>query len=742
MLKRALISIMTAILLVNSIFSAETKARVNTSAILELKDKVWVGAGQAGMTGFDGFENYWNIAPDNLKPNVFMDYYDTWNMNEKWAYELKEELLKFHRGTITGGKSYYVIPQIGVNIFYLWQAYLDGSQDDELDNMVKGFKYLAMPAFLRIGYEFNNPPPQLATYNTEHFKEIFEIFAKKIKDAGLEVACVWNISLSPSTSYWSPYNLDYNTTFPDPKYIDWIGFNTFCTDFNTNHQLIQLCLGKSRELGKPVLIGEASINWPLNTINNKDSDYGRFCGPFINWVKQASEVKQTTYINWDWDGQDMVGGNGLFPWGDARLQTAGSGYRSNFFKDMDDGAFFHAADEATTRKNLMITHLTKDNQAPSKVVNLRRDENVLKWDPVDEKGGSKLAHYTIYRDGKLWDYTIDPEYEVKSLSWGNNVDVTVTAMDRAGNESEVSASLNVRRVAGVEKIWDGDFNYPPTSQAVDWRWMGSMDGGAKGPPDDCRIDTTGKLDGKYCALLHDYDISSGSNPGNYWRKMTDNPQDYKLQFFQCFQVKKGEKYKISFQAMAKEPRTIRLYFMDNHISPDHKFLPCINGNPQWDTNGDWQFYKIWDVEIGTEAKTYKYECTAPETETARLSFMMGKVEPTTIWIDKVSCWEGDGANSIQDPYKNYNSLNNLKLNVVNLSNKNIAKVTYDLAGKSKVSLNVFNCAGKLINSYVNDVQAKGKHTYTIKTDKLSSGVYYVKLNACGGVNIKNMMVVR
>lgn len=735
MLNRTCLSIVVLISLVNCIYGTETKARTNQGVVLELKDKVWVGAGQAGMTGFDGFENYWNIAPEGLKPNVFSDYYDTWNMNERWSLELKEELLKFHR------QGYYVVPQFGINIFYLWKAYLDGSQDDELDNLVEGLKFLAIPAFIRIGYEFNNPPGGMSNddyYKVDQFKEVYTIFAKKLKESGLEVACVWNISLASSSSYWQ--YVDYADALPEDQYVDWISFNTFTTDLNGgDHPLIHKCVSLATEKGKPILIGEASMNWPINVVNNNDGDYDRFCGPYFTFVKGQSLIKQTTYINWDWDIQDMIGGNGLFPWGDSRLQTAGNGYRTNFFKDINDPIFFHAASEAETRKNLVITHTTGDKEAPSKVINLRREGRFLRWDAVTERGGAQFAHYTIYKDGALWDYTIDPEYEVKYLLWGHNVDVTVTAMDRAGNESEVSTTLHVRRDAATEKIWDGEFDYPATSAAVDWRWMGSMDGGAKNPPDGITIDTTGKLSGKNSCFLHDHRLSANSME-NYWTKKPHNPQDWKLQLFQCFQITKGEKYKISFKAVAEEARTLKLYFMDNHIKPDHTHLPSNNTvEPTWQDGKEWDYYKIWEVEIGTEAKDYVFNAVAPATATARLSFMMGNCEPTNIWIDKVSVLEG-GGNAIYN--SNYSIKSAFNINIHVLAPINIAKLTYTLPEKSNVSINVFNSAGKVISSYINTVQAKGNHTFTMKIDKLASGVYYVKLTASECVGVRRMMVVK
>lgn len=172
--------------------SEAMEKRRETGALLELKGRLWHGAGQAGVTGYDGFENYWNVAPNDQKPNLFMDYCGTWNANEKWSLELKQELLKFHR------QGYYVVPQIGLNIFYIWQQYLSGEQDDELENYISGLKYLGIPVFLRVGYEFNNFPgdPWLTPYTPEEFIEVWKVIVEKFRASGVEVAYVWNVSLS------------------------------------------------------------------------------------------------------------------------------------------------------------------------------------------------------------------------------------------------------------------------------------------------------------------------------------------------------------------------------------------------------------------------------------------------------------------------------------------------------------------------------------------------------------------
>ncbi len=730
MRNRVITFLMVAVaLLVTSQANSTVKERNNKGAMLELNGKMWHGAGQAGTTGFDGFENYWNIAPADQKPNLFMDYYDTWNMNEHWYIEMKQEILKYHR------QGYYVVPQIGVNIYYLWHQYIEGTtQDDEIDNLVKGLRHLAIPCFIRVGYEWNNYPgdPWLQPpYTPEQLKKVFEKICGKIKAANLEMATVWNIGLSGGLAndknmmqYW-----------PGKEYMDWMGYNAFASDIcNGEHACALAMIRYADSLGLPVMIGEASPN-RVNSPNGF-SNWNDFFGPYIKMLGEQPSIKQMCYINWDWEAQDMIGGNGLFPWGDSRLQNPGS-VKDQWFAELKKLNILSACSEKETRSYFGYN----DSEAPDKVT-IRRDGKFLVWNDVKDKGTAGLAHYTIYKDGNLWDYTIDPKFPVKDLYNGKTANIQVTAMDRAGNESSKSNTLNVKLDKAYELIWDGGFDYPATSVAVDWKWMGTMDAGAKTPPDDIYIDTTGKITGKgSCWFPNKQELVGGNY--NWWRSLPkDNPQDWKVQLFQCFQVQKGEKYTITFKAVADEARTIKVYFMDHHIEPDHTFIPS-NGtaDPKWESNGEWQYYNSWSAEIGTEVKSFKFEATAPETECARLSFMFGKVEPTQMWIDDVSVLAGDPSDAISHHVYDFNS-NYLDLAVLHGKTQRSAKISYNIPQKSHVNISVYNSKGALVNKITNELKNKGNYTHTWNTSHLSSGVYFVKIKACNRVGVSEVVITR
>ncbi len=584
--------------------SADVVPRSETGALLELKGKIYTSAGQAGVTGFDGFENYWSIAAEDQKPVLFMDYYDTYNLAPDWTRELKQELLKYHR------QGYYVMPQIGLNLDYFWEDVISGAHDEQLDNFIEGFKYLGIPAFLRVGYEFNHSERH---WDNQQYQEVFKVIANKFKAADLEVAMVFNAGLSA--------NQGMEGYYPGSEYVDWVGYNTFgdIGDGNVMHSIATEMHQLAQQHGKPIMIGEAGPN-DVNDSQNY-AQWGWF-QVYFDQVAENPEIKASTYINWDWNNQDAVGGNGLFPWGDGRLQNPGS-VAPQFFNELSDPKYFHASSEQETRSLFFYN----DNEAPTAVYNLRRVGNKLVWDDASDSGESGLAHYTIYKDGNLWDYIIGTEYPVKDLGAGYSSEIQITAMDRAGNEGTGSNQLTVDLNNRVEKIWDGEFDLPQTSVALGWRFMGTMDGGAKKPDDGIsgNIDNTGLLSGDNSVHLE-------------WESVRQNPLDWKISLFQAFQVTAGTEYKISFQAVAPSPITVRLKFKDHHNDPNHTWVPSGGADPLF--SEEWQVYEEWEVEVGTSPKTYEFTAIAPETETARWSLEMGHVPGGEMYVDGISVSEG------------------------------------------------------------------------------------------------------
>ncbi len=597
---------------------AQFLERQNTNAILDPQGVVLSGAGQDGVCGPDAFDNYWKTAPEGQKPVLYMDYMDIWNMRPDWSNDLKAALLRYHR------QGYYVIPQMGLNIEHQYPDINAGLMEEELNNFIEGLKYLGIPMYLRIGYEFNNGGKTYggndkggtvpwAKRDPEGYIKCFQIIASKIKEAGLEVATVWDASLSGET------NLIENW-YPGDEYVDWYGFNPFSDIYNGQHAVTVEMVTAAAERNKPVLIGESTPQWMNGSYTGSLDWYQQL----YKMVEDQPTIKALGYINWDWDVQDMIAGNMGFGWGDARLE-AFPNVRDYFFGELSKPGYFHASSEQEFRALLAYD----DNIAPAGVSGLRREGENLVWNGVNDKGESGFAHYTIYKDGDLWDYVVGNSYPVKDLGVGYSADVSVAAVDRAGNMGDKSSSLTVDQVNSINLIENGYFDHKRTSIGFDWTFRTSNGGNDVGA-DDWKIDGSGKLTGPYSGEIT-------------WKVMPKNPVEWKVQFYQEFLVEKDVEYEISFKAVAAAPIDAKIGFISNAI--EYMNTHVMWGN-DFDWENEWHKFNVWDIQIGTTPQSYEFKGVADRNDIARLTFLLGNSSPTTVWVDDV---EVIVRNDMKDP---------------------------------------------------------------------------------------------
>ena len=70
-------------------------------------------------------------------------------------------------------------------------------------------------------------------------------------------------------------------------------------------------------------------------------------------------------------------------------------------------------------------------------------------------------------------------------------------------------------------------------------------------------------------------------------------------------------------------------------------------------------------------------------------------------------------------------------------------IMYALPNQSKVSLNVYNVLGELVNVLINnELQEAGYHQVIFKGNSLSSGVYIYKLVAGDYTRTKKMLIIK
>ncbi|MBC8044430.1 MAG: T9SS type A sorting domain-containing protein, partial [Rhizobacter sp.] len=69
-------------------------------------------------------------------------------------------------------------------------------------------------------------------------------------------------------------------------------------------------------------------------------------------------------------------------------------------------------------------------------------------------------------------------------------------------------------------------------------------------------------------------------------------------------------------------------------------------------------------------------------------------------------------------------------------------ITYTLQKPETVSLKVYDVLGREVETLVQSRKAAGTYTVTFNASKLTSGVYFYRLNAGGFVSSKKMMLVK
>lgn len=69
-------------------------------------------------------------------------------------------------------------------------------------------------------------------------------------------------------------------------------------------------------------------------------------------------------------------------------------------------------------------------------------------------------------------------------------------------------------------------------------------------------------------------------------------------------------------------------------------------------------------------------------------------------------------------------------------------INFTMPQSGNVTLKVYNILGSEIATLVNGFQTAGKHTVNFNAGNLSSGIYFVKMNANGFTSSKKMMLVK
>ncbi len=517
-MKQLVLSVFVLSTFISSLPAQTFLPRSDHGARLEPVGRIMNGAGQST----DAFQNYWNVMKPGEKPIVSMYYVNLRGVQKHWARQIGKQLLQY------SGK--FVIPQIGLSMTvdgspaqHYEGDVASGMLDGDIATFLDGLQELAIPVYLRIGYEFNGL--SWNGYQSQPYQLAFQRITNKIRERDLEVATVWDCAIGGTNNF-----MDY---YPGDAFVDWFGINLFSAEHLT-HPDAYVFLDLAGTHNKPVMIGESTPRY-VGVLNGQAS-WNSWFAPYFNLIHARQVIKMFCYINWNWSQYPQWA-----DWGDCRIEN-NDYVKQQFTQEMDAPSYLHVTTEKEFRKLLAYS----DNVAPPPVSQLAATTTsfpeTLQWTPVTDISG--LAHYLIYKNGNLAGFSLQPSFDDFDVKAGEQIYYGVSAMDRAGNESP-HANILVQVPGSLDRINNGELD-----TAKDLWTLGIFSSNAAATFD---IDSTSKLSGQNSAHVA-VTKSSGTN----WH----------IQLQQSIAVRRGMSYQISFKARASGAANITAVVQSDHSPYD------------------------------------------------------------------------------------------------------------------------------------------------------------------------------
>ena len=279
-------------------------------APLEPLSQIIHGAGQDSHS----FAEYSSLFPENNQPLIYMSYVGISadkSSIDRWYDEAR-------KGT-TENVNFKTVQQIGISFnggndrgIGMATRVAAGEFDDNIDYFLDKLSALNVPAYLRIGYEFEGA---WNGYDAQGYVGTFKRLTDKIRARNMQdVATVW-CSAGGSAGFVSFDELmEY---YPGDEYVDWWAVDIFSPEEITNPWLVQF-YKMAAERSKPVMIGETTPRYV--GVEEGQKSWDSWYDPFFEMIAQNPEIKAISYINWDWIYHSNRLGFQWHDWKDARLQ--------------------------------------------------------------------------------------------------------------------------------------------------------------------------------------------------------------------------------------------------------------------------------------------------------------------------------------------------------------------------------------------------------------------------------------
>lgn len=232
---------------------------------------------------------------------------------------------------------------IGLHIVDQLEDIDAGNHDDAIRELAEWCISLNdRPVFLRIGYEFDG---SWNHYDPLLYKKSF----KRIKDIMTQQGAYNVVYVWQSATYRDASKKVFDDYYPGDTYVDWCGLSFFFTPDMAN-----LMVEYAREKDKPVFIAESAPflvdldGDPLPTEIAVDSVamelWEEWFPPYFSLIEDNPDVvKAFSYINHDWRGEPLWGGNNPFFYLDSRLH-ANEFLKGKWTGKMNEDRYIHASD--------------------------------------------------------------------------------------------------------------------------------------------------------------------------------------------------------------------------------------------------------------------------------------------------------------------------------------------------------------------------------------------------------------
>lgn len=203
----------------------------------------------------------------------------------------------------------------------------DGSSDHLIAEMVAFLKeHSDHPFLIRIGYEFDG---RWNAYDPENFKGAFRRIVDKLREAKVtNFETVYASSSSVKPGQFEEYD-------PGADYYGWVGYSWW-----GNEKDALPAIEFARKVGKPVFVAEASAKKHYFDKEDHKEVWDDFFVAFFDHIEEHKDIiRAVSYINADWDSQDMWDG-----WGQTRIETAPY-IKEQWQKKMAEPMFINADDK-------------------------------------------------------------------------------------------------------------------------------------------------------------------------------------------------------------------------------------------------------------------------------------------------------------------------------------------------------------------------------------------------------------